>query len=197
MIKSKKLSKFKNIKHGFFNKNGGVSRGIYQSLNCGVGSLDSKKNIRKNINIVCKKINTKSNKLILLNQYHSNKFHFIYKKKKINENFNGDALITNKKNIILGILTADCAPILIYDKKKEVVSAIHAGWKGAYKGIIKKVVNFLIKTGSSTDDLIAVIGPCISKNKYEVQKNFKEKFINKSKNNKIFFIKKKIKHILA
>ena len=193
MIKSKKLSKFKNIKHGFFNKNGGVSRGIYQSLNCGMGSLDLTTNIKKNINIVCKKIKTKYNNLILLNQYHSNKFHFISKRQRLKKILKGDALITDKKNIILGVLTADCAPILIYDQKKEIVSAIHAGWKGAYKGIIKKVVDFLIKKGSLPNDLIAVVGPCISIDNYEVQKKFREKFINRSKKNKIFFVNKKNK----
>ena len=77
MIKSKKLSKFKEIKHGFFNKKGGKSKGIYKSLNCGIGSSDSKRNVRNNLNIICKKINCSYRKLILLNQIHSNKFYFI------------------------------------------------------------------------------------------------------------------------
>ena len=79
MIKSKKLSKFKEIKHGFFNKQGGKSKGIYKSLNCGIGSSDAKKNVKNNLKIVCKKIDCLSNKLILLNQVHSNKFYFINK----------------------------------------------------------------------------------------------------------------------
>ena len=77
MIKSKKLSKFQEIKHGFFNKEGGKSEGIYKSLNCGVGSSDVKKNIRNNLKIVCKKIKASSKRLVLLNQIHSNKFYFI------------------------------------------------------------------------------------------------------------------------
>ncbi len=188
MIKSKKLSKFKQINHGFFNKKGGKSKGIYKSLNCGIGSSDSKKNVLKNLKIVCKKINCSSKNLILLNQIHSNKFYFInknykFKKKKLN----GDALITNVKKIALGVLVADCVPILIYDKNLKIISAIHAGWKSVYKEIIKKVVKFLIKKGSNTKNLVAVIGPSISEKSYEVQKDFKDKFLKKDKQSKFFF----------
>ena len=188
MIKSKKLSKFQGIKHGFFNKEGGKSEGIYKSLNCGIGSSDTKKNVRNNLKIVCKKINCSSKKLILLNQIHSNKFYFIGKNFKFNKKkLKGDALITNVKNIAIAVLTADCVPILIYDKNLKIISVIHAGWKGAYIGIIKKVIKFLIKNGSNAKDLIAVIGPSISQKNYEIQKDFKDKFLKKDKQNKIFF----------
>ena len=188
MIKSKKLSKFQQINHGFFDKKGGKSTGIYKSLNCGVGSSDSKKNVLINLKIVCKKINCSSKNLILLNQIHSSKFYFInknykFKKKKLN----GDALITNVKKIALGVLVADCVPILIYDKNLKIISAIHAGWKSVYKEIIKKVVKFLIKKGSNTKNLVAVIGPSISEKSYEVQKDFKDKFLKKDKQSKFFF----------
>ena len=188
MIKSKKLLKFKEIRHGFFNKKGGKSEGIYGSLNCGRRSNDLKKNVLKNLNIVCNKIRTPYKKLIILDQIHSNKFHFINKNYKFNNTkLKGDALITNIKGVALGVLTADCAPILIYDKHKKIISAIHAGWKGAYKEIIKKVINFLIKNGSETKNLIGIIGPCISQKNYEVKKDFKEKFNKKDKQNKKFF----------
>ena len=188
MIKSKKLSKFQQINHGFFDKKGGKSTGIYKSLNCGIGSSDSKKNVLNNLKVVCKKINCSSKNLILLNQIHSSKFYFInknykFKKKKLN----GDALITNVKKIALGVLVADCVPILIYDKNLKIISAIHAGWKGVYKEIIKKVVKFLIKKGSNTKNLVAVIGPSISEKSYEVQKDFKDKFLKKDKQSKFFF----------
>ena len=188
MIKSKKLSKFQQINHGFFDKKGGKSTGIYKSLNCGIGSSDSKKNVLNNLKVVCKKINCSSKNLILLNQIHSNKFYFInknykFKKKKLN----GDALITNVKKIALGVIVADCVPVFIYDKNLKIISAIHAGWKGVYKEIIKKVVKFLIKKGSNTKNLVAVIGPSISEKSYEVQKDFKSKFLKKDKQSKFFF----------
>jgi len=194
LIFSKKLSKFPQIKHGFFNKMGGKSKDIYKSLNCGMGSSDLKKNVANNLKIVSKKIGISPNKLILLNQVHSKKKIFIKKNYKFNKiKLKGDALITNAKHIALGILTADCAPILIYDNNKRIISAIHAGWKGAYKGIIKSVIKFFIKKGSKPEDLIAVIGPCILQNNYEVQKDFKYKFIKKDRQNKLFFKKKKNK----
>ena len=93
----------------------------------------------------------------------------------------------------MGILTADCVPILIYDKNKEIISAIHAGWKGAYKGIIEKVIKFLIKNGSKPKNLTAVIGPCISEKNYEIQKDFKDRFCKKDRKNKLFFKIRKYK----
>ncbi len=193
MIKSKKLSRFKNVEHAFFNKLGGKSVGIFKSLNCGLGSSDKKQDILKNLKIVEKKIRSNSRKLILLNQIHSNKFCFIDKNSKLNNNkLIGDALITNKLNTPIGVLTADCAPILIFDSKKKIIAAIHAGWKGALKGIVKKVIKFLIKKGSSTDNITAVIGPCISLKNYEVKQDFIKKFIKNDVKTEIFF--KKIKN---
>ncbi len=188
MIKSKKLQAFKNIEHGFFNRLGGKSDGIYKSLNCGIGSYDKKINVKKNLSIVCNKFGISRNKLILLNQIHSNKFLFINKKYKLNKKkFKGDALISNIKNIAIGVLSADCVPILIYDKNLNIISAIHAGWKGAYKGIISKVINFFLKKGSKTKDMYIAIGPCISKKNYEVKKDFLNKFLKKDQKNKKFF----------
>ena len=191
MILSKKLLRYKNIRHCFLGIEGGKSKGIYKSLNYKKGSSDFKKSVKKNLEIACRKINSSYNNLILLHQIHSNKFFFVDKNKKYKKKLIGDALITNKKKIILGILTADCVPIIIYDPKLNYVSAIHAGWKGAYKEIIKKVVKYLIKSGSRPKDLIAAIGPCITQKNYEIKSDFKLKFLKQSIKNKIFF--KKIK----
>ena len=187
MIKSKKLSKFKNIEHFFFNRLGGKSSGIYKSLNCGPNSSDNIKNILKNLKVVSSKLNNKSKKIILLNQVHGNKFHYISKNSKHNKKFEGDALITDKRNLPIAVLTADCAPILIYDKKNKMIAAIHAGWKGAYKDIIKKVVKFMIKKGCSQENITAAVGPCISSKNYEVKEDFKRRFIKKDKKNIAFF----------
>jgi len=191
MIKSKSISKYNNISHGFFNRLGGYSNGIYKSLNCGTGSSDNKKNIKKNIKKVCSKIKCNKNKLVLLNQIHSNKVYSLNSTSK--KKFNGDALITDKRKLALGILTADCAPIFIFDPYKNIIAAIHAGWKGAYKKIIHKTINEFKKKGSHIKDLIAVIGPCISKYRYEVKKDFLKKFLNQNQKNIRFFIFKKNK----
>ena len=188
MLKSKKLNCFKNIRHGFFNKKGGVSKGIYKSLNCGHGSDDEIKNVRKNINKVCKKIGCNKNNLILLNQIHSNIVHKISKISK--KRLKGDSLVTDKKGIALGILTADCAPVFIYDPINNLISALHAGWKGAYKNIISKTLKQFKSKGSNLNNLIAVIGPCISKRNYEVKKDFFHKFVKREKSNIFFFYKK-------
>jgi len=190
LIKSKKLSRFKEIEHSFFNRLGGRSNGIYKSLNCGPSSSDNKKNILRNLNLVEKKIKSGLSKIVLLNQIHSNKLYFIDKMSKLShKKFTGDALITNKLNTPIAVLTADCAPILMFDKKSKTIAAIHAGWKGAYKGIVKNVVEFMIKKGSSARDITAVIGPCISLKNYEVKKDFIKKFIKKDQKNKVFFKK--------
>ncbi len=185
MFVSKKLSKFKVITHGFFNRSGGYSTGIYKSLNCGLGSQDKKKNVIKNLKFISKKIGSK--KIILLNQIHSDKIFFL--KKIPNSKLVGDGLITNLKKIAIAVLTADCAPVIFYDHKKNLIGIAHAGWKGAYKKIIKKMIINFVSKGSRLNDIYAVIGPCISQKSYEIQDDFRRKFLNQSKLNKNYFKK--------
>ena len=166
MIQSKKLKKFKEINHGFFNQKGGKSKGIYKSLNCGFGSYDKKINVKKNLKIVKSKFTKKNKNILLLHQIHSNKFIFLNKNHIIKKKYKADAIITNKKELPIGILTADCVPILIYDDIAKMIAAIHAGWKGAYKGIINKVINFMLKKGCDKKNIHAVIGPCITQKSY-------------------------------
>ena len=196
MIKSKKLAKLKNLKHGFFNSSGGKSKGIYQSLNCGPGSKDLSVNVKKNLEVVKKKISNSAKNIFLLNQIHSNKLVYIDNNYKLTKKPKADAVITIQKNLPIAVLTADCVPILIYDNKKRIVAAIHAGWKGAFKGIIDKVIRFMVKKGCSLKNITAVIGPSISVKNYEVKDDFMKKFIKKDKkslkyfkieNNKLYF----------
>ena len=191
MITSKKLSKQKEIIHRFFNKNGGKSNGIYKSLNCGPGSKDKKSKVLENLKIVKNKISRKSKNIFLLHQFHSNKFIFINKNFKFNKKIKADAIITDQKKLPIAVLTADCVPILLFDKKRKMIAAIHAGWKGAFKGIIKKVINFMLTKGCEKDSIIAAIGPSIKQNSYNVRLDFMKKFIKKDKNNRFFFKKKK------
>ncbi len=187
MIKSKNLKKIKNLKHGFFNSLGGKSKNIYKSLNCGPGSKDIPSNIKQNLEIVKNKIDNLAEDIFLLNQVHSNKFIFIDKKYKIKKKPRADAVITNQKNLPIAVLTADCVPILICDHKKEMIAAIHAGWKGAHKNIIGKVLKFMIKKGCKTQNIVAAIGPSISVKNYEVKEDFRKKFIKKNKKTLKYF----------
>ena len=190
MYKSKKLKKLKGINHGFFNRKGGKSKGIYQSLNCGPGSNDKKINVKKNLQIVKNKLSKKLKDIFLLHQIHSNKFIYINKNQEIyKKKIKADAIVTDQKKLPIGILTADCVPVLIYDNKSKMIAAIHAGWKGAYKGIINKVISFMIKKGCKRKNIHAAIGPCISQKNYNVKNDFLRKFIKKNKKNRIFFKK--------
>jgi len=194
LLKSKKLSKFPQISHGFFNRNGGVSKGIYRSLNCGIGSKDNKNNIKKNLKIVKLKIKTKSKHIFFVKQIHSNKFVFLSNNSNIrNRSIKADAIISEKIKIPIAVLTADCVPILIFDKKRKMIAAIHAGWRGAFKGIVQKVIKFMIKKNCNPKNMIVAIGPCISKKNYEVKNKFKEKFVKKNRENIDFFSNKKSK----
>ena len=166
---------------------------MFRSLNCRPGSSDNKKTILENLAIIESKFKSHSNKIVLLNQIHSNKFYYIDKKsKKNNRKFNGDALITSKLNTPIAVLTADCAPILIFDQKRKMIAAVHSGWKGAYKGIVPKVLKFMVQKGCSVHNITAAIGPCISLKSYEVKQDFIKRFLKKDIMAKGFF--KKIKN---
>ena len=188
MFYSKKLKKIKQIKHCFFSRKNGFSKGIYKGLNCGKGSKDKKRNVRKNLSHVAKKMNVERDKLILMHQTHSNKVVEI-KKNNYKKKIFADAMITKMKGFALGVVTADCVPIILYDTKNEIVGCIHAGWKGAFLEIIKNTIS-KIKKISSGNKFYACIGPCIGKKSYEVDKNFYKMFLAKSRNNKIYFSNK-------
>ena len=191
MITSKKLLKIKKINHGFFNRNGGRSNGIYKSLNCGPGSNDKKNKIKENLKIVRNKINKNAKNIFLVHQIHSTKFIFVDKNFKFDKKkIKADAIITNQTKLPIAVLTADCVPLLLCDNKRKMVAAIHAGWKGVYKGIINKVINFMVKKGSKKNDITVAIGPCIAQISYNVKEDFKKKFLKKNKKNEIFFKKR-------
>ena len=188
MFYSKKLKTFKNLKHCFFSRKGGFSKGIYASLNCGRGSGDSKKNLSNNFKLIAKKMNTISGNLVLMHQTHSNKVIEI-KKKNFKKKIFSDAIITKIKGIALCVVTADCVPILLFDPKSKIIGCVHAGWKGAFSGIIKNTV-IKMKNYSSSNKIYACIGPCIGFKNYEVDIKFFNKFIKQSKKNNKYFKKK-------
>ena len=172
----------------FFSRNGGVSKGLYKSLNCGRGSKDSKQNISKNLKIVSKKMKVESNNIILMYQTHSSKVVEI-NKSNIKKKVNSDSIITKIKGFALGVVTADCVPILLFDYKNKIIGCVHAGWKGAIKGVIKNTIS-KIRSISPNNQIFACIGPCIGKKSYEVDIKFYKRFIQKSKKNKRYFLNK-------
>ncbi len=186
MFYSKNLKKINKIRHCFFSKKGGVSKEIYKSLNCGKGSKDNKLKVRRNLKLVSKKIKVKLENLKLMNQTHSNKVLVINNNNKKFKSFNSDAIITSIKGLALGVVTADCVPIILYDYKSETIGCIHAGWKGAFSGIIENTIKKFRKPNLK-NKIFASIGPCIGKKSYEVDFDFYKKFILKSKKNKIYF----------
>ena len=188
MFYSKKLKRLKDIKHCFFSRKGGYSKGIYKGLNCGRGSKDKKKNINKNLIYVSRKMSIKKNNLILMHQSHSNKVVEI-KTDNYDKKIHSDAMITRVKNVALGVVTADCVPILIYEKKNKIIGCIHAGWKGAFSGIIEKTI-LKIKKINPRSKIYASIGPCIGKNSYEIDLKFFKKFMSRTKMNQRYFYKK-------
>tara|TARA_B100001741_G_C16450683_1_gene550243 strand:+ start:284 stop:1045 length:762 start_codon:yes stop_codon:yes gene_type:complete len=190
MFFSSKLKKFENLRHCFFSRKDGVSKGSYNSLNCGLGSDDKRENVLKNLELVSNRIGCKKEFLITLNQKHSNRVIYLNDKKNLKNKLIGDALVTNIKNIGISILTADCAPIIFYDPIKKIIGCAHAGWKGALNGIIENTIKKFEELNSKSKDIIAVIGPCIGKNNYEVKEDFIIKFIEKNEKNKKFFYKK-------
>tara|TARA_B100000963_G_scaffold9443_1_gene7407 strand:- start:821 stop:1573 length:753 start_codon:yes stop_codon:yes gene_type:complete len=185
MFYSKKLKKLRQIKHCFFSRKNGYSKGIYKGLNCGRGSKDKKNNINKNLEFVSKTMSVDKTKLILMHQTHSSKVVEI-KKNNYRKKIIADAMITKMKGVALGVVTADCVPIIIYDIKNKIIGCIHAGWKGAYSNIIKKTIKKIEKLNPK-NKIYASVGPCIGKKNYEVDIKFYKKFVAKSKKNKIYF----------
>ena len=178
------------IDHCFFSKLGGVSTDKYFSLNCGKGSNDSNANVKRNLKFVADYYDLKINNIITLHQNHSNKAVIISDQNIKKYNLCFDGLVTNKKNIILGILTADCAPILFYDSYNMIVGACHAGWRGALTGIIENTLIKMKSIGSKIDNIRCAIGPCIGQDSYEVGKDFYNEFVSVESTAHQFFEKK-------
>ena len=187
MFFSKKLQKFENIRHCFFSRNGGFSKGDYKSLNCGLGSGDKKENVLKNLESVSKKIGCKKESLITLNQKHTNEVICFNSNADVKNRLGGDAIVSKVKNVGIATLTADCASIFFYDPKNKIIGCSHAGWKGALNGIIKNTVKKFNELNSKNNDLISVVGPCINKKNYKVKMDLFKKFIDQDKKNEIFF----------
>ena len=189
MFFSENLKRRRSIQHCFFSNKNGFSKGIYESLNCGVGSKDDKENVQKNLFTVSKQFKIDKKNLLLMHQTHSNIVKVI-ERKNVQERLYCDSMLSKDASIALGVLTADCAPILIFEKQKGIVGCIHAGWRGALNQIIENTLEELNKIGGKNENLVVCVGPCISEKSYEVKNDFYLNFIKHSENNKLFFKKK-------
>ncbi len=176
------------IGHGFFTRKGGVSSGIYSSLNCGLGTEDAPESVAENRSRVAGALGG-CEKLFTLNQVHSNQCLIIQNINEIppREAAKMDAIATNIPNLAIGILTADCAPILFFDPKRRVIGAAHAGWRGAMNGVLESTVAAMEKLGSNRTNIVATVGPCIGQESYEVAADYYQKFIAENPLNKVYF----------
>lgn len=173
---AKLFKEYSSVAHGFFNRLGGISNGNYGSLNCGTTSLDNPKNVLKNRLIAINILQSES-KLVEVEQTHSNIVKVYDHDKGI---IRADAIVTDKKNIALSVVTADCAPILFADPKAGVIAAAHAGWRGAKNGIIENTISRMCEIGAKKLNILAAIGPCISQLSYEVGPEFYDTIRNDS-----------------
>ena len=174
------------IKHGFFTRLNGFSKKEFNSLNCSVSNGDNRKLVLKNREVALKKLKLSKKKLILHNQTHSSKV-IRNNKNNLNKKINADGMITSLEDVALGILTADCAPIFIYDNKNKFICCLHSGWRGTLNNISKNAIKLFNKYNIKSTNLEAIIGPCLGVKKYEVDKIFERKFIKKNLEYSKFF----------
>lgn len=172
------------IAHGFFGRDGGVSEGIYASLNCGPGSRDDPAAVAENRHRAALALAPDA-ELISLSQVHSAVVHTVPMWEARPE---GDALVTATPGLALGILTADCAPVLFADARARVIGAAHAGWKGAHGGVLEATLAAMEKLGAARGNIRAAIGPCISQESYEVGWDFRDRFLEHGLRMRKFFV---------
>ena len=163
------------IAHGFFGRAGGVSTGVYESLNCGPGSGDKPEAIAENRGRAVTGLSPGAT-LVTLGQIHSPFAHIVGPDWNPEHRLSGDGLATDQPGVMLGILTADCAPVLFADSEARVIGAAHAGWKGALGGILEATIAAMEALGARREQIAAVIGPCISQTNYEVGPEFRDRF---------------------
>lgn len=163
------------VAHGFLARTGGASTGIYESLNVGIGSDDIKSDVETNRRRATEAVAPDAT-LVTVHQVHSPDVVTVTHAFPDGDRPQVDAMVTDKPNLALGILTADCAPILLADRDAGVIGAAHAGWKGAMTGVAKSVVEAMEKLGADRSQITAAIGPCIGRGSYEVDDEFRKRF---------------------
>ncbi|MEG3161682.1 peptidoglycan editing factor PgeF [Sphingomonas sp. LB2R24] len=175
-----------DIPHGFFGRRGGVSTGAYASLNVGIGSDDDPAAIAENRRRATEAV-LPGAKLVGLYQVHSADAVTVTEPFDDAIRPHADALVTNRPGLALGILTADCAPVLFADREAGVVAAAHAGWKGALGGVTDSTILAMEAIGAHRDRIVAAVGPCIARASYEVDDGFIRRFCEADPENERFF----------
>jgi len=182
------MNKQGKLVHGFFTKINKAKNRIYKSSKCNADSVDTLKDVVDNNKIICNTLGFAYEDLKTLNQVHSASVITIYNKAEITSNIQADALITSVPNILLGVKTADCVPILFFDIENKIIAAAHAGWKGALAGIIENTILAMKNIGADISTIVTSIGPCIQQKSYEVSQDFHNKFTENNIANSQFFI---------
>ena len=163
------------VRHGFFTRQGGVSTGIHDSLNTGLGSTDDPAAVAENRRRVAAHMGGVSDDFAACYQIHSSLARVAEAGWK-GERPEGDATVTAARGVICAVLTADCAPVLLADAEAGIVGAVHAGWKGALGGVVHSTVAAMQALGAEPGRMVAVVGPCIAQTSYEVGADFQDRF---------------------
>ncbi len=177
--------------HGFFGRLGGVSTGLYAALNCGVGTEDLLEHVMENRRIVAEFTGVAPARLLSLYQIHSAVCLPVTEEWRMENRPQADAMVTDRAGLALGILTADCAPVLFYGEKPDgapVIGAAHAGWGGALNGVLEATVREMMALGAVGGRLSAAIGPCIGQASYEVTDDFRAPFLAQDPESERFFM---------
>lgn len=175
------------VRHAFYTRQGGVSEGLYTSLNCGLGSGDSPDAVRENRKRAMAAIDLPETALTTLYQVHGRKVVELEAPLPEGERPQADALVTRTPGVALGVLSADCVPVLFCDRHAKVIGAAHSGWKGAIGGVLDATVEAMAKLGADPARIVAGIGPCIAQRSYEVGPEFPVPFIAEDDANARFF----------
>lgn len=181
------LSALAHISHGFFTRKGGASSGDYDSLNCGFGSGDERGNITRNRAAIASSLGVEPENLLTVYQHHSPDTYVVSESWKPEDAPKADAMVTNQPGIALGILTADCAPVLFADPKAKVIGAAHSGWSGAISGVVESTLAAMMALGADRDNICVRVGPTIGPSSYEVGPEFHVRFMDKHPGNFRFF----------
>ena len=176
MIEAPELSAHPGVRHAFFTRCGGVSEGVYTSLNGGLGSQDVPERVTENRARMCSQLGLSPDRLVSLYQVHSADVVTVTAPFAAGERPKADAMVTRVPGLALGIATADCGPILFADPEHGVVGAAHAGWKGAITGVIAATVAAMEALGARRQRIVAVLGPTIGQDSYEVGPDFITRF---------------------